>query len=46
MFRQFREHILPHVSFMMVKSHCTYAIVSKVAKSMHVVYETFAREHK
>ena len=46
LFRQFREHILPHVSLVMVKSHCTYTIVSRVAKSTHVVCETFAREHK
>ena len=44
MFRQFREHILPHLFLVMAKSHCTCKIVSKVAKIMHVVGETFARE--
>jgi len=43
---QFREHILPHVFLVMAKSHYTYTIVSKVAKNMRVVCETFAREHK
>ena len=46
MFRQFREHILPHVFLVMAKSHFIYTIVSRVAKSMRVVCETFAREHK
>ena len=32
MFRQFREHILPHVFLVMAKSHCTYTIVSRVEK--------------
>ena len=43
MFIQFREHILLHVSLVMTKSHCTYTIVSRVVKSMHVMCETFAR---
>ena len=46
MFRQFREHILPHVLFVMAKSHCAYTIISRVAKNMRVVCETFAREYK
>ena len=44
-FGQFREHILPHVFLVMAK-HCAYTIVSKVAKSMGVVHETFAREQE
>ena len=43
-FRQFREHILAHVFLVMAKSHYTYTIVTKVAKIMRVVCETFARE--
>ena len=38
--------MLPHVFFVMAKSHCTYTIVSKVAKHMRVVCETFAKEYK
>ena len=45
-FGQFRKYILRHVFFVMAKSHCTYTIVSRVAKSMRDVCETFAREHK
>ena len=45
-FGQFREHILPHVFLVMAKSHCTCTIVSKVAKIMHVVCKTFAREQE
>ena len=45
MFKQFREHILPHVFFVITKSYFTCTIASRVAKSMRVVCETFAREH-
>jgi len=43
-FKQFREHKLLHVFLVMAKSHYTCIIVSKVAKSMRAVCETFARE--
>ena len=43
-FGRFREHILPHVLLVMAKLHCTCTIVSKIAKSMRVVCDTFARD--
>ena len=46
MFGQFREHILPHVFLVMAKSLYTYTVVSKVAKIMCVVCETFVREQE
>jgi len=46
MFRQLREHILPHVSLVIAKSYCTYTMVLRVVKTVRVVCETFAREHK
>ena len=45
-FGQFREHILPHVFLVMAKSLYTYTVVSKVAKIMCVVCETFVREQE
>ena len=45
-FGQFREHILPHVFLVMAKSLYTCTVVSKVAKIMRVVCETFEREQE
>ena len=45
-FGQFRELILPHVFLVITKLHCTCTIVSKVAKIMRVVCETFAIEQE